>query len=293
MCLMFIAWETSLNLEESFGRRLRWRAMTAGNPRLARLLSAALLVCLLMVIACCGGSGKPDPPAFGPLSGNWQMALQQGQPSTGTLAESGFLLQSGSTVSGNLALSDQTLCPGLGPAAGTLTGTHIAITVNQVGQTVTLTGTAAGDGSSMEGTYTLLASGCTGGSATGTWTASQVKPIAGTYLATFTSYTLSPYSSAVSVSQGANSGANLATLSGTITSSSAPCGSNLSIAGVVSGTSIVFNFLTSDGTAVGQFTGTTSTDGSTLTGTYDFLAENNVCAGDAGTISVIQQPAST
>ncbi|MGO9085966.1 MAG: hypothetical protein ACLQBK_12120 [Candidatus Sulfotelmatobacter sp.] len=109
-------------------------------------------------------------------------------------------------------------------------------------------------------------------------------------MATFSSFTLGNYSSVVTVTQGTNTGASFATLSGTMTSSNAPCGNNLTISGVVGGTSLVFNFLAPDGSAVGKFTGTTSTDASTVTGTYDFVAENNGCAGDSGTASVIQQP---
>jgi hypothetical protein len=261
-------------------------AMTAGNPRFMRMLSTP--VCALMLLSC--GGNADSPASSGLLSGNWQFSLQQSPPSTITQAESGFLLQSGNTVAGTLVLSDQTLCPGVGPAQGALVGTNIAITVNQTGQTVTLTGTAADDGSAMTGTYSILASGCSGGSSTGTWTASPVKAVTGTYQATFTSYTAGVYSSVVTVAQGPNTGASIATLSGSMSSSNSTCANNLTISGVVSGTAIVFNFLASDGSAVGQFTGTTSTDATILSGTYDFLAETNVCTGDAGTISLTQQP---
>jgi len=265
---------------------VRSPAMTVRSPRFMRMLSAP--VCALVLLSC--GGNADSPASAGLLSGNWQFSLQQSPPSTITQTESGFLLQSGNTLAGTLVLSDQTLCPGLGPAQGTLTGTNVAITVNQTSQAVTLTGTAAGDGSAMTGTYSILASGCSAGSSTGTWTASPVKPVTGTYQATFTSYTLGVYNSVVTVTQGPNTGASIATLSGMMTSSNSTCANNLSISGVVSGTAIVFNFLASDGSAVGQFTGTTSTDATTLTGTYDFLAEANVCAGDAGTISLSQQP---
>jgi hypothetical protein len=78
-----------------------------------------------------------------------------------------------------------------------------------------------------------------------------------------------------------------------MTSTTAPCARTVAIAGVVSGTSIVFNFLASDGsTALGQFRGATSADATTLTGTYDFLANTQGCAGDGGTISIVQQASS-
>ncbi|MGA9542558.1 MAG: hypothetical protein WBQ85_03265 [Candidatus Sulfotelmatobacter sp.] len=253
-----------------------------------RMLSAP--VCVLMLLSC---GGNADPASTGVLSANWQFSLQQSPPSTNTLAESGFLIQSGGSLTGSLVLSNQAVCPGLGPALGTLNGNNVALRVTQAGQTVAFTGTAANDGSAMTGTYSILASGCSGGTSTGTWTASPVKPVTGTYQATFTSGTLGVYNSTITVTQGPNTGASIANLSGTMTSSNSGCANNLSIAGVVSGTAIVFNFLAADGSAVGQFTGTTSTDATTLTGTYDFLAEGNVCPGDAGSISVTQQAPST
>jgi hypothetical protein len=245
----------------------------------------------LMLLSCGGNAGTSSASQL--LSGNWQFVLQQNPPSSITQTESGFLLQSGDAITGALVLSNQGLCPGLGSAQGTLTGTQVTITVNQTGQTVNLLGTAATDGSGMAGTYSILASGCSGGSSTGTWTASPVKPVSGTYQATFNSYTLGVYNSVATVTQGPNTGASIANVLGMMTLNNAPCGDSVSISGVVSGTAVVFNFLGSSGAAVGQFTGTTSADATTLTGTYDFQAVNNVCSGDEGTISLTQQPSTT
>ena len=260
--------------------------LRTGNQRLTRTLAVPLLVCVFLLLSC--GTSNNTASSDGALSGNWQVTLQQNPPSSITQSESGFLVQSGDSLSGQLVLSGQTHCAGLGSVQGTLTKSNIGITVNQIGQTVNLAGTAASDGSSMAGTYSTFASGCSDGSSTGTWIASPVKPVTGTYAATFTSYTLGVYGSVITVTQGPNTGASVATLSGTMTLSNAPCGNNnVSVSGVVGGTSIVFNFLTSDGSAVGQFRGSTSNDAKTLTGTYDFLAQGNVC--DAGTISAMQQ----
>jgi hypothetical protein len=249
-----------------------------------------MLPCVFGALSCGGGNSKnnADPSL---LSGNWQIGLQPSPPATGTPTESGFLFQSGNSLTGQFLFSGQTQCTGLGSAQGAVTGSNIEITLTQTGQTVTLTGTAASDGATMGGTYAVLDSGCGSGTSAGTWTANPVKPVTGTYLATFNSYSLGVYSFTVNVTQGANTGASVATLSGTATSSNAPCGNNLTIAGAVGGTSIVFNFLTGN-TAVGQFRGTTSTDATTLNGTFDFLAQSNLVscgAGDAGTITVVQQ----
>jgi hypothetical protein len=255
-----------------------------------RALAIPLLPCMLVVLSCGGGNSKNVGSAL--LSGNWQIALQPSPPATGSPSEAGFLLQTGDSLAGQFVFTGLTQCTGLGTAQGTLTGSNVEITLTQTGQSVTLTGTAASDAATMGGTYAILDSGCGNGTSTGTWAANPVKPVTGTYLATFNSYTLGVYSFSINVTQGANTGLSTATLSGTALSSNAPCGDSLTISGAVGGTSIVFNFLTSSGTAVGQFRGTTSTDATTLNGTFDFLAQNGLAscpAGDAGSISLVAQ----
>lgn len=219
------------------------------------------------------------------------MDLQQSSPSLAILTESGFLVQSGSTLNGEVVLASQTPCPGLGSAQGTLTGSNVSITVDHSGQRVILTGTAAADGSSMKGSYSLLANTCSSGSASGIWNARPVKPVSGNYLALFTSNSLGlVYNYSLKASQGPNVGASVATLSGTMTSSTSPCASDVSITGVIGGTSIVFSIFASNGTPLGQFTGTTSFDATTLVGTYSFSSSGNVCSGDKGTVSATLQP---
>lgn len=256
------------------------------------------LVCVLMTCACGGGGQSNSANASGMLSGNWQMTLTPTtEPSPGTSniqTESGFLLQSGNSVAGNIVLQGATVCPGLGAASGTVSSSTVALTVNQVAQTVTLTGVPTSDGSSMAGQYSIFASGC-GASNFGTFTATQVKPLNGSFQATFTSgeFIGQIYTFNGSLTQGPNSGMSYATLSGTMTSKNAPCINKFSIAGEVSGISVVFNFLASDGSSQGSYRGTTTTDGTTLTGTYDFLAQSNGCYGDAGGVSITFQPSST
>ena len=255
-----------------------------------RALAIPVLPCIVIALSCGGGNSKNVDAGL--LSGNWQMALQPSPPAASTPSESGFLLQIGNSLTGHFVFAGPTQCAGLGSAQGTLTGNDVEITLTQTGQTVTLTGTAASDGSTMGGTYAVLDAGCGNGTSVGTWTANPVKPVTGMYLATFNSYTLGAYSFNVTVTQGANTGASIATVSGTAVSSNAPCGHNLTIAGVVGGTSIVFNFLASGGTAVGQFRGTTNVAATTLNGTFDFLAQTSLasCAtGDSGSINLVQQ----
>jgi hypothetical protein len=262
---------------------LRWVTSFASkhkHPGFMKIHAPALLICLL-ILAACGGGGNGSAASASDLSGNWQMVLQLSPTSSKT--ESGFILQSGDSLTGSVLLSGQTLCPGLGSALGQVTGGNVAITVSQIAQTVSLTGTATNGGSSMAGNYSILTNGC-GGSTIGTWTADRVKPLKGTYQGTFTSTKVSgrAYDVSATVTQGPNTGASNASLSGTITSPNATCFSTLSLSGVIGGTSFVFNFLAPDGSAVGQYRATLTTDATKLTGSYDFLAQDNVCFGDTG-----------
>lgn len=223
------------------------------------------------------------------------MTLQPDPSSATTETEAGFLLQTNNSLTGELLLTAQSECAGVGSVQGTVNGSNVVITLNQMGQTISLTGVVSNDGSSIAGTYSILGSSCAGSSSAGKWSASLVKPVTGNYHATFTSNSVSvgSYTFALNVTQAANTGLSTGTISGTMTSTNAPCARIGSIAGVVSGTSVVFNFLTpDDSTALGQFRGATSVDATTLTGTYDFLANTHGCAGDGGTISIVQQASS-
>jgi len=270
--------------------------MRASKPRFIRIAAVLCLTCLLMVSACGGGQSN-SATSGGVLSGNWQMSLTQTEPPTSgpeIQTESGFLVQSGNSLTGSLVLSGATVCSGIGGATGTVSAPNVAITLDQVDQTLTLTGAATSDGTSMAGEYSIFASGC-GSSTTGTFTATQVEPIGGSFQATFTSgeFPGLVYNFGGSLTQGPNAGMSYATLTGSMTSTNAPCINNFSIAGEVSGSSVLFNFLATDGSAQGQYRGTTTTDGTTLTGTYDFLAQSNGCYGDAGTVTIAFQPSST
>ena len=253
-----------------------------------RMLPSALLVCLVVLTAC-GGRGNGDTASSGqPFSGNWQMVLQLSPTSSKT--ESGFILQSGHSLTGKFVVAGQTVCAGLGSAQGEVSGSNVAITVNQIGQTVGLTGTTVSDGTSISGNYSILASGC-GVSQIGTWTADRVKPLNGSFQGTFTSIQNNGlvYEVAATVTQGPNTGSSTSDLSGTITSTNASCFSSLSISGLISGTSVVFNLVTLDGTAVGQYRATATTDATTLTGNYQFNAQTHVCSGDFGTAALTLQ----
>ena len=246
-------------------------------------LRLMLLVCLTALIACGGGSGSQK------LSGNWQIELHN--PATGALKkESGFILQSGNILAGQFLLTGGTICPGIGSAQGQVSGTNVSIAVSQVGQTITLTGTAAGDGSNMNGNYSILESPC-GTTQVGNWMANQVAALTGQLQATFTSSSTAGQVShfSGSVTQGPNRGESTTTLTGSLSSTDAPCVSSASIAGQISGTAVVLNLLSSEGVALGQFVGTMTTDAATITGTYNVLPQSSNGCADTGNAVVSVQ----
>jgi len=220
------------------------------------------------------------------------MTLQR--QDTGTLkTESGFLVQAGGSLTGEFLLTGNTNCAGIGTAQGQISGSNVAISVAQIGQTVNLTG-ALGTDSSITGNYSILASPC-GSNQIGTWTATQVQPFSGKFQATFTSTFPGGLSFGFSgsVSQGPNTGSSTASLSGSMTSDNAPCFSTANLTGSISGTSIVLNLLSSEGVALGQIHGTTTTKATTTNAVYDFTNSQssppNGCE-DFGTAVLVLAP---
>ncbi len=248
-------------------------------------------LCVIMLTACSSSSGNTS---LAGLSGNWQITLQNTSASE---TQSGFLLQSGTAVTGSFMLSGQTIsgqtvCAEVGSASGQITGSNLAITVSPAGQTINLTGTQA-NSTSMSGNYSLLASGC-GQTEIGTWTATQVSPLSGNLQATFTPYGGSAFHFTGAVTEGPNTGGSTATLSGSMTSTDSPCFTSATVAGLVSGTSVVFNLLNSDGVALGKYSGTMTTDATSITGTFKFSNASDpgalgACENLGGTVAVTVQ----
>jgi hypothetical protein len=81
-----------------------------------------------------------------------------------------------------------------------------------------------------------------------------------------------------------------ATLSGTL-SPTGYCFATSTIVGSISGTSVVMNLVNSDGAQLGQIIGTSSLDGTTMTGTYQVMGQGKGAApgcvdGDSGTVTL-------
>jgi hypothetical protein len=228
----------------------------------------AFLVSTFLLLTSCGG-GK-DVATTTNLAGNWQMTLQR-QNTTTTKTESGFLVQSGDSVSGEFLLNGDTNCAGVGSALGQINGSNVTISVSQVGQTVSLTGALGTTPSSISGDYSILAAPC-GSNQVGSWTAAQVQAFSGNLQGTFTS-TFSGglvFAFSGTVTQGWNSGTTSAALTGKMTSTNAPCFTSANLQGSISGTSVVLNLLSAEGAPLGQIHGTTTADASTTNAIYDF-----------------------
>jgi hypothetical protein len=243
----------------------------------------------LVVLTACGG-GNSDPPSSGSIAGNWQMSLQNNPGKT----PSGFLLQTGNALNGSFLFSGN--CAGVGPAQGAVSGSNISMTVSEADQVLSLTGTASADGSSMSGNYTVLASGC-GGPETGTWNGSQVKALTGNFQGVFTSTVTNDlvFHFTGNLTQGPNTGASYASLSGSMTSTDASCFTSSSISGQITGTSAVLNLATSEGVSLGKISTTLTADATSMTGTYAFINTQVplACGSDYGTVVFTIQPSAT
>jgi hypothetical protein len=162
--------------------------------------------------------------------------------------------------------------------------------VTQTAQSANLTGVAASDLSSMNGDYSILAAGC-GKTETGTWTATRVTSLTGTFSAQFTSQaTNQVFQVTGTLTQGGNKGNSFAVLLGTMTSTDAPCFTSATISGVISGTAVLMNISDTAG-PIGTYSGTAATDASGITGSYTFANTTSGC-NDTGKADFTVNPSS-
>jgi hypothetical protein len=274
-------------------------------------LFAVFVLASLIATTACGGGGNAAASSNGPLSGNWQLTLTRHAVPTEPLTYTGFLIQSGNSVSGSLILGTGFVlnpgCSGVGPVTGTVSGQNISLTINQFGEEANLTGTLPSSSTPLSGEFSFLAGGCNGFPATGTWSAFQVMPINGSFHGTFTSTLPPPNNGAVNVAgtltQGPNTGASTATLTGSISVVGPPhfCSylSTATITGLISGTSVSLNLFGPDGSLIAQLgqigqignpqiaTQTTVTaNAGAISGPYTFPAISTACTADQGMFQI-------
>jgi hypothetical protein len=256
---------------------------------------AIFIMVLPFLFTACGGSSSNTVTPSGSIAGNWQMSLQPTNSNESPRTQSGFLLQSVNAVTGSLLLTDSP-CTAVGNVSGTLSGTNVSMVVDPNGVQVNLTGTVGSGQSSMTGDYTILSTGCSAAGAspdTGTWTATLVPPFTGNLSGTFTSHTGTTYAATGMLTQGSNTGLSNAPVTGTL-NLTGYCFATANIVGTVSGTNVVLNFVDPDGTQLGELYATSSTDATSMTGTYEYIGEGTGapkgCTGDDhGTITLTLQ----
>jgi hypothetical protein len=227
--------------------------------------TTSLALLLLLSMSCGGGSSKA---VTSQLSGNWQLSLTQNYPTPTTqLSVSGFLMQSNSSLTGNVqgpTITDgkgDITCGGVGPLTGTINGQNVSFTVSPGGTTFNFTGTISSDNTSMSGVYQAQAGACFNNPTTGSWTASLIPSLNGSFTGTITN---SQYMAALTgtsapvinvtgtMSQTPNVGSNVASLSGTITAQSYPCFATASLTGTISGDNVLLSVYSYNGDLIGS-----------------------------------------
>jgi len=267
--------------------------MKNSSSQLAFTLSGLVVVtCLAGVLSCGGGSSQT--PTTGELTANWQITLQP-HGLIQSFQYTGFLIQTGSSLSGNFILGDG--CTGVGAVSGSVSGQNVTLNIGESGQDLNLTGSAPAGGTAGTGVFSTLAGACTAPYAsTGNWSAILVPALNGNFTGAFSSTltggTTIPVSG--SLTQGPNNGSSTATLSGTMTAHNSnaafcPYLTTATITGTISGESATLNVFGPNGSLIAQIPATLSADASSLTGTYLFQSLSTACNGDEGTIQLTFQ----
>ncbi len=275
-----------------------------------RRLFARLLLITLIAATACGGGKNATTASSGPLSGNWQIALVRHAVPTPPLIYTGFLIESGDSISGSLILGSGFIgsgCSGVGPISGNVNGQNLTLNISEFGEDVSLTGAISSSSPPLNGQFSFLAGGCNAFPGTGTWSAFQVAPINGAFHGTFTSTLPPPNNGTVDVvgalTQGPNTGASTATLTGSISVAGAPhfCSylSTATITGLISGTSISLSLFGPNGSLItqlgqiGQISNpqvatqtTVNANATAISGPYTFPAISTSCTQDQGVFQI-------
>jgi hypothetical protein len=146
-----------------------------------------------------------------------------------------------------------------------LSGQNVALSVDESGSTLNLTGSISTDSKSMAGTYQSLAGGCTKTPTSGTWAAFQVPPLNGNFTGTLkgvgTGYMSlltgknppDPIPVSGTMIQSPNIGSSNTTITGSIVAVGYPCFSTVSVSGTISGQNVYLSVFGFDGSLIGNF----------------------------------------
>jgi hypothetical protein len=231
-----------------------------------RMLAVALLAAFVLLYSGCGG-GSSSSPSVGALSGNWQINLVKNYPyQQEQLSVSGFLQQSSGSLTGSVqvptitSLGGTVTCGGVGPVTGSINGQNVTFALNAGGATFNFTGTVSSNPTSMSGSYEALGGACYPYATSGTWTASLIPALNGSFKGTLDSNYMAaltganspvPVTVSGSFTQSPNSGGSSATLTGTITAVGYPCFTTASLTGTISGQNIYLSMYSYNGSPIG------------------------------------------
>jgi len=304
------------------------------KPVRAKTRGSILFLIGLTILSACGcGASSKSAQAVGSIGGNWQFTLSA--PSDGSfggaslsqtncgagagspcpLLLGGFLLPNNSAINGALTFAILAVgqppgtfpCSGSAPTTGSLNGQNVTLSVQAGLQTLSLTGTLSSDGKTMTGTYSSLATqGCGTAQSSLPWTAVAVPVLSGQIQGFFHSRSSHiqfdpgfPIDQDFPISglltQGPNTGASNATVTGTLNFQSAyPClGTQANVNGEISGNSVVLQIVASNGLDVGQIGASTTalqfqaspvtvlntTNGLVLQGNNGYSVSSKSCPG--------------
>jgi hypothetical protein len=249
-----------------------------------------LIAALLVVTVACGGGHKTPNPTGNPLDpqGNWTFTLQGSQSS---LPFAGQLYElNPPTVTSNQMAGFSSGCGNFTvTASGHASGTDsITFTISEVKVTspasFTLTGTIAPSQTAMSGTWTSTNTGGCVTDVNGTWTASLITPLSGTYAASTNSGITISAPLTENIDQ---TSATMGQITGTISLGNTPCfsGPLTVISADSSHGGFVVNLLTNPDATTGSslaFNGTG--DGSSFGGTFSI--SGGTCGGQSFSASL-------
>jgi hypothetical protein len=294
-------------------------------------LGAWLLAGLMIALSGCGSSRSSSSGQSTPqVAGNWQFAMTTpaGVSFVSSPLEGGFLLQKNGSLSGQavfaLVLAGQsggnpTICnSGTATMTGTVNGQTVNLTAtvgtldqngNPVTQTISLSGgMLSSDNLSIQnGTYSLTPgfyipstgtnpAPCGSKPDAGTWSATSVPPLTGSFQGFFHSSSFNQQDFPVSgaFTEGENIGASSATVTGTLIFQDPvtllndyPCLTTASVNGAISGNNVTLQIYGSNGLVAGQIGGSppslpatfnnNTTGGLLLQGQNGYTVANKSC----------------
>jgi hypothetical protein len=236
----------------------------------------------LALLSACGGSSK-SPDNSGQLAGNWQITKMALDTSLQGGIQGGFLTQKGQgSVNGQFVYSfSSTSQPGsfcnsgTATVTGTVNGQNVTLSVLAGPQTYTLKGTLSSDGSTLTGTYDSTDGHGCGTAQTGLqWSAVLVPPLNGAVQGDFHSTGAlngllvgRDFPVTGILSQGPNTGASSATVTGTLSFQGYPCMASASVTGEITGNSVILQVFAADGLNAGVLGSTPMPSQLSFTGT--------------------------